>query len=70
MPHISIKMYPGRSKELKENLSKKMLEFISKEMDLDEKFFSISIEDVEQENWKAEVKDKIKEEDLYIKAEA
>ncbi len=69
MPHISIKMYPGRSKELKKQISEKMIETISQEMNMDKKYFSLSIEDIEKEDWEKEVKNKIKEENLYIKSE-
>ncbi len=41
MPHISIKMYPGRTEEVKKGLA---------------------------ENWKEEVADKIRPEELYVKA--
>lgn len=68
MPHISIKMYPGRSEELKSKLAKSTKEFIMKELEMEEKFISVSVEEIDKENWQSEVVDKIKEEELYEKA--
>lgn len=68
MPHISIKMYPGRSEDVKRELAEKTRNFFAKEMYADAKYFSVSIEDVEMEKWKEEVIDKVSEEELYIKA--
>lgn len=68
MPHISIKMYPGRSEEVKSKLAKSTKEFMIKELEMDEKFISVSVEETDKESWQSEVMDKIKEEDLYEKA--
>ncbi|WP_419727334.1 tautomerase family protein [Terrisporobacter petrolearius] len=65
MPHINIKMYPGRSEEVKSNLAKHTKEFMIKELEMDEKFISVSVEEIEKENWQSEVTDKIKDEELY-----
>lgn len=65
MPHINIKMYPGRSEEVKSKLAKDTKEFMIKELEMDEKFISVSVEEIDKENWQSEVMDKIKEEELY-----
>lgn len=65
MPHINIKMYPGRSEEVKARLAKHTKEFMIKELEMDEKFISVSVEEIDKENWQSEVMDKIKEEELY-----
>ena len=65
MPHINIKMYPGRSDEVKAKLAKHTKEFMVKELEMDEKFISVSVEDIDKENWQSEVMDKIKDEELY-----
>ncbi|MPM86592.1 Tautomerase PptA [bioreactor metagenome] len=67
MPHINIKMYPGRSEEVKARLAKHTKEFMIKELEMDEKFISVSVEEIDKENWQSEVMDKIKEEELYEK---
>ena len=65
MPHINIKMYTGRSEEVKAKLAKHTKEFIVKELEMDEKFIYVSVEDIDKENWQSEVMDKIKDEELY-----
>lgn len=65
MPHINIKMYPGRSEEVKAKLAKNTKEFMVKELEMDEKFISVSVEEIDKENWQSEVMDKIKDEELY-----
>ena len=68
MPHISVKMYPGRDKEVKQNIAEKLCDFLAEEMNMEKKYFSVSIEDIEKENWQSEVVDKISPEDMYVKA--
>ena len=68
MPHISIKMYPGRTEEVKKELAEKTKAFIMEQMNMEEKYISVSVEEYEKENWKEEVADKIRLEDLYVKS--
>ncbi len=69
MPHISIKMYPGRSEEVKRALAEKTRDFLMKEMNMEAKYFSVSIDEVEKDNWQEEVADKILPDNLYIEAD-
>ncbi|MBR1722738.1 MAG: tautomerase family protein [Treponema sp.] len=59
MPHIAIKMYPGRDEETKKRLAQAILETASNELNRGKEHFSVSIEDVPQENWKEAVYDKV-----------
>ena len=68
MPHIAIKMYPGRSEELKKDIAVKTRDFLAKEMGMEEKFFSVSVEDIEKDKWQEEVVDKIAKDDLYVES--
>lgn len=68
MPHIAIKMYPGRSEELKKDIAEKTRDFLAKEMGMEEKFFSVSVEDIEKDKWQKEVVDKIAKDDLYVES--
>lgn len=68
MPHISIKMYPGRTEEVKKNLAEHAKEFVMKELNTEEKYVSVSIEEVEKADWQTEVVDKHKPDELYVKA--
>ena len=51
MPHIDITMIPGLDGSAKKEIAAKAHQFLSKELNIDEKFVSVSIEDVEKEEW-------------------
>lgn len=55
MPHITVQMYPGRSDELKAKLAKVLAETASKELERGIEHFSVSIEDVPQDEWTEKV---------------
>lgn len=59
MPHIQIQMYPGRDEQTKKRLAEAILETASKELAREKEHFSVSIEDVPQNEWKAKVYDKV-----------
>lgn len=50
MPHIDITMIPGRDDEAKKEIALKVQRFLSEELNIDEKFVSVSIEDIPKEN--------------------
>lgn len=68
MPHISIKMYPGRDEKTKKELAEKTQAFFAETMGMEGKYFSVSVEEIKKENWEEEVIEAIDEEELYIKA--
>ena len=51
MPHVAIAMIPGRDNDTKLSLAKKVQSFLSQELSLDKKYISVSVEDIEKENW-------------------
>lgn len=51
MPHIVIKMYPGRTDEQKAQLVKKVTSAVMESVNVEEKSVSISIEEVKKEDW-------------------
>lgn len=55
MPHIIVKLYPGRSEEQKIGLAENITTVISETLNLNESSISISIEEVPRENWTKEV---------------
>ena len=55
MPHIIVKLYPGRSEEQKMNLVKSITTVVSEKLNLNESSISIAIEEVPSENWAKEV---------------
>ena len=66
MPHIEIKMYPGRSEEVKKDIAEKTRDFLAKEMNMETKFFSVSVK--EKEQWQEEVVEKTPKEEMYVEA--
>lgn len=66
MPHIVVKMYPGRSQEVKEDFAKKVQQLTVEEFGCQPGHVSVSVEDIKPENWKEEVVNQIREEDLII----
>lgn len=69
MPHISVKLYPGREEKVKKELAEKIRDFLVKEMNMEAKYFSVSVEEIRKEDWKEKVVDQIEEKDLYVKAD-
>lgn len=67
MPHISVKMFPGRDEKVKQDLADKLHELAVKELGCPEGAVSVSVEDVEKENWNGEVLDKIADKDMLVK---
>ncbi|MDO4188178.1 MAG: tautomerase family protein [Lachnospiraceae bacterium] len=56
MPHISVKCYPGRTEEQKIMLAKKITEDVKEIMEAKEETISITIEDVQPQDWDTTVK--------------
>ena len=51
MPHVIIKLWPGRTEEQKINLSKKIIEALKDSIDASDSSISIAIEEIPKENW-------------------
>lgn len=64
MPHIKVQMYPGRSKEQKEELAKALEQCLCNVLNSSSDGISISIEDIDQNDWHDKV---VKEEILSNK---
>lgn len=63
MPHVDITMIPGRDDTAKKEIALKVQAFLAKELEIDDKFVSVSIEDVPKEGWENHMqgmKDKIR----------
>lgn len=70
MPHISLKMYKGRSKEEKHKIANELAEVLVKN-GVKLSAISVSITDYEPENWKEQVYDREirNNKDIVIKAD-
>lgn len=69
MPHIVIKLWPGRDEQVKANLAKKVADAVVEELKVDIGDVSIAIEEVNRGDWgeqvyKKEIKDNS---NLYVK---
>lgn len=65
MPHIDITMIPGRDDRAKKEIAVKVQQFLAKELNIDEKFVSVSIEDVEKEEWAAHM-ERLKDRTMFV----
>lgn len=69
MPHIVVKLWPGRNEEIKNNLAKKIADVVVEELKVDIGDVSVAIEEVNRSDWgeqvyKREIKDNS---NLYVK---
>ncbi len=65
MPHIDIKLFPGRSDEMKKAAAEKIVEAAAAELQAPKEVFSVSFTDIEKDVWNDTVADKIDEATLY-----
>ena len=66
MPHVAITMFPGRDRKIKAALAEKVKKFVAAELGIDKKVVSVSIEDVEKEDWNDSLK-RFPAESMFIK---
>ena len=62
MPHVIVKLWPGRNDEIKKNLAQKVANTVAQELKVDIGDVSVAIEEVGQSDWgeqvyKKEIKD-------------
>ncbi len=57
MPHVIVKLWPGRTTEQKTDLSNKIIEALKTSLDATDSSISIAIEEVPEEKWKESVYD-------------
>lgn len=62
MPHIIVKLWPGRNDDIKNNLAKKIADAVAKELKVDIGDVSVAFEEVSRSDWgeqvyKKEIKD-------------
>ncbi len=55
MPHIIVKLWPGRTEEQKKQLVKKLIEALKSSINVPDSSISISIEEIPKEKWNDEV---------------
>jgi 4-oxalocrotonate tautomerase len=55
MPHVIVKMLPGRSEQLKAKLAQEMTKAVTSTLNLREDSVSVAIEDVQEQDWTEQV---------------
>lgn len=65
MPHINVKMFPGRSEEAKKSLADKIMVLAQEELGCPMEALSVSVQDVAQDAWDKDVADVIPEEAMF-----
>ena len=51
MPHIIVKLWPGRNDEIKSKLAKRIANTVAEELNVDMGDVSVAIEEVPREEW-------------------
>jgi len=57
MPHIIVKLWPGRTEEQKTDLSSKITEVLKDTINASDSSISVAIEEISEERWKEKVYD-------------
>jgi 4-oxalocrotonate tautomerase len=55
MPHIIVKLYPGRSEQQKARLAERIVRDVVDTLSADDKSVSVAIEEVERDDWAEKV---------------
>lgn len=55
MPHVIVKLWPGRSEEQKKALTQKITEAVMETLKVEEKSVSVAFEEVSKERWMQDV---------------
>ena len=66
MPHVAITMIPGRNTQQKKALAEKVQELMTKELQIDGKFVSVSVEDIPMETWQKSM-EKFPDDIMYVR---
>ena len=66
MPHVAITMYPGRDRRIKAALAEKVQKCVAEELGVDKKVVSVSIEDVEKQDWDKSL-EKFQADSMFVK---
>ncbi len=66
MPHVAITLIPGRDDETKQALALKTQALLEKELGIDPKFISVSIQDIPKEDWSKSM-ERFPDEIMFVK---
>lgn len=57
MPHVTVKLWPGKTEEQKNELANKITEAVKESLGSSDDYISVAIEDVPKLEWKTKVFD-------------
>ena len=63
---MAITMYPGRNRRIKAALAEKVQKCVAEELGVDKKVVSVSIEDVEKQDWDKSL-EKFQADSMFVK---
>ena len=71
MPHIQVSLYPGRDDELKNKMAKELKNAMAEKIGIPEEAISVSIEDVEPEDFENIIEDRLQNEknELFLESD-
>ena len=71
MPHIQVSLYPGRDDELKNKMAKELKNTMAEKIGIPEEAISVSIEDVEPEDFENTIQDRLQNEknELFLESD-
>ena len=71
MPHIQVSLYPGRDDELKNKMAKELKNAMAEKIGIPEEAISVSIEDVEPEDFENTIEDRLQNEknELFLESD-
>ena len=62
MPHIQVSLYPGRDDELKSKMANELKNTIVEKIGISKEVISVSIEDIEPDDFENTIQDRLKNE--------
>ena len=70
MPHIQVSLYPGRDNELKNKIAEELKKAMA-ETGIPEEAISVSIEDIEPEDFEGTIEERLENEknELFLKSD-
>ena len=69
MPHLSVKLYPRRTPEVKQAFAKKLQDFVVKELNCEPNVVSVSFKEIEADQWKTVIAEETVGEEIVIEAD-
>lgn len=66
MPHINLKLFPGRTEEMKKEAAEKMLKAAQEALGCSAEALSVSIEEIKPDEWNSKVAEVVPEDKIVL----